>query len=264
MIYRPFVTIIIPYKHGIEYLFQALKSVFKQTYKNYKIIIIYDNVSKIDLKKINKFIKFNNKKNLFSIKVENNKKNLGAGYSRNIGIKKTSTKYIAFLDSDDLWKNNKLKTQIAFMEKKKLMFSHTSYLIINEYNTQISSRLAKKKITFDRLLKSCDIGLSTVMINTKFLKKNKFYFPKISTKEDYVLWLKIIQKTKVLFGINKNLSYYRKTKNSLSSNKYTSLVNGYKVYRNYMKFNKVKSILLLLNLSLNYIKKNLINNRSCL
>ena len=179
------------------------------------------------------------------------------GYSRNKGIKKSNSKYVAFLDSDDLWAKNKLKTQIDYMEKNKQVFSHTSYYIIDDKNKIISNRNAKSVITFDELVKSCDIGLSTVILNLRFLKKNKYFFPKIKTKEDFVLWLKISRNLKTMRGINKKLTYYRKTSDSLSSNKFTSLINGYKVYRNYMQFNRINALYHLILLSFNYLKKNL-------
>ena len=108
-------------------------------------------------------------RNLGSIEV--NKINLGAGYSRNKGIKKSKTKYVAFLDSDDLWVKDKLKIQINHMEKNNYVFSHTSYYVINDKDKVISIRNARSNITFDELLRSCDIGLSTVILNTKFIKK---------------------------------------------------------------------------------------------
>ncbi len=254
---NPSVTVIIPYKDNLRYFFLTLNSVFRQTYRNLKILIIYDDEDKSDLYKIKSFIKNLNNKKLPPIKIKINQKNVGAGYSRNIGIKESNTKYVAFLDSDDLWAKNKLKAQIGFMEKNKQVFSHTSYHIINEKNQVISERKAKSIITFDELIKSCDIGLSTVVINLSFIKKKNYYFPKIKTKEDFVLWLRIAKNLKSLTGINKKLTYYRKTYNSLSSNKFISLINGYKVYRNYMNYNILNSIYHLIILSINYIKKNL-------
>jgi len=256
---NPSVTVIIPYKNNLKYFPSTLNSVFRQTYKNFKILIIYDDVNKSDLYNIKKFI--NNKKKIIKnfpkVKFVINNKNLGAGYSRNKGIKKSNTKYIAFLDSDDLWAKNKLRNQISYMEKNNQVFSHTSYFIINNKNRVISIREAKPKITFDELLKSCDIGLSTVILRLSFIKKNNYYFPKINTKEDFVLWLNIARNLKIIKGINKKLTYYRKTDRSLSSNKFTSLINGYKVYRNYMRYSKLNAIYHLIILSLNYLKKNL-------
>ena len=256
MLSQPSVTVIIPFKNNIEYLFSAINSVFNQSYKNFRICIIYDNEDRTDLNKLKKFLKGKYKKKKKFVKIEINKKNLGAGNSRNIGIKKCKTKYIAFLDSDDLWNKNKLKIQINYMEKNNKVFSHTSYKIINGENEVISSRVAKSKIKFDDLISSCDIGLSTVILSTKFMKKNNYYFPKIKTKEDYVLWLKIAKKIKFMSGINKELSSYRRVANSLSSNKLISIINGYKVYRNYMNYSKLKSIYFLFILSINSIKKN--------
>lgn len=252
----PYVTTIIPYKKNPKYIYSALNSIFRQTYKRIKIIIIYDDKDKTDLLKIKNFLKVANKKRKISIKIFVNKNSLGAGFSRNIGIKKSSSKYIAFLDSDDLWLKNKLKTQINFMEKNKHLFSHSSYFVIDAQNKIISKRNAQSIITFHDLIKSCDIGLSTVVINSKFLKKNNLYFPKIETKEDFVLWLRVSNKIKFIRGINKKLSYYRKVNNSLSSNKIISLINGYKVYKDYMRFNVIKSLYYLIILSINSLKKN--------
>jgi len=250
------VTIIIPYKNNLKYLFLALKSIFTQTYKNYKILVIYDDDNKSDLILLKKFINKKKKKLKFSIQILVNNNNLGAGQSRNRGIKHCKTKYIAFLDSDDFWHKSKLKEQIKFMKKNHLVISHTSYLGINDNLDILYKRIAKKEINFNDLIGSCDIGLSTVMLNTNFIKKNNLLFPHdIKTKEDYVFWLRIIRKSKYIRGLNKNLSYYRKTKNSLSSNIFMNLYNGFNVYRKFMKYNFVTSCFCLLRLSINYLRK---------
>ncbi len=256
----PYVTIIVPYKKNLDYLFSALKSIFEQSYKNFKISIIYDNEDKSDLYEIKKFFKNEVIKKRVSYKIIVNKNSLGAGYARNVGIKKSKTKYIAFLDSDDLWHKNKLKIQVNFMEKNNFLFSHTSFHIINANNKIISSRLAKKKILFQDLITSCDIGLSTVILKSSLLSKNKILFPKIKTKEDYVLWLKIVKKINTISGLNNKLTYYRKTNGSLSSNKLLSLINGYKVYKDYMNFGFTKSLFYLFILSINSLKKIIINS----
>jgi len=255
----PYVTIIIPYKNNLEYLFIALKSIFKQSYKNFKILIVYDDEDKSDLFKIKKFFKNNFFKRKISYKIIVNKYSLGAGYARNVGIKKSNTKYLAFLDSDDIWDKNKLNIQINFMEKNNILFSHTSYHVINSNNKIISSRSARKEMIFNDLIKSCDIGLSTVIVSSSLLSKDKLMFPRIKTKEDYVLWLQIVKKIKTIRGLNIKLTYYRKTKNSLSSNKLLSLINGYKVYRNYMNYGLIKSLIYLFILSINSLKKMIIN-----
>lgn len=247
------VSIIIPYKNNIKYFFLTLKSILNQTYKNFSIVIIYDDENKLDLIEIKKFIK--EKKIIKKIKIIDNQKNIGVGRSRNIGIKYSKSEYIAFIDSDDLWDKNKLKLQIKFMKKEKIPISHTSYFLINENGEKISIRIAKKNLFFNDLIKSCDIGLSTVIVKTSFLKKNNLIFPSLSTKEDYVLWLKLIKISKVIKGLNRTLTYYRKRKDSLSSNLAVSVVNGYKVYKDHLRFGILKSIVRLCILSIYAIKK---------
>ena len=249
------VTIIIPYKNNLKYLFSALGSIFFKKYKKYKILIIYDDEDTSDLVQIKKFISKKKIKQNFYIKIIVNKKNLGAGLSRNVGIKFSKSKYIAFLDSDDVWDKNKLKLQLNFMNKYKIPISHTSYNVINELGKKISIRKAKKKLYFKDILNSCDIGLSTVMLDLSFLKKNNFKFPNITTKEDYVLWLTILKKISYIKGIQKNLTSYRKSKKSLSSNKIISIINGYRVYKDYMNMGYIESAYRLMILSFNYLKK---------
>ena len=124
-----------------------------------------------------------------------------------------------------------------------------------ELGDKISLRKIKKILYFQDILNSCDIGLSTVMIDLKFLKKNNFKFPNIKTKEDYVLWLRILKKIPHIEGINKKLTNYRKRKNSLSSNTITSIINGFKVYKYYLKMGYFESLYRLIILSFNYLKK---------
>tara|TARA_B100001057_G_scaffold52754_1_gene46935 strand:+ start:18799 stop:19590 length:792 start_codon:yes stop_codon:yes gene_type:complete len=256
----PFVNIIIPYKDNIDYLFLSLKSVFNQSYKKFRILIIYDDEKKNDLKKIIKFISNKEIKKKFKIKIIVNKKNLGAGESRNKAIRLSESKYIAFLDSDDTWHKKKLEKQVNFMEKNRVILSHTSYNVVNEFGEKISFRKSRKKSNYKQILNSCDIGLSTVMINLKFMKSYNLKFPKIKTKEDYILWLKILKIVPHINGLNFCLTNYRKRKNSLSSNNITNLLNGFRVYRDYEKMSILESLFRLIILSMNFFKKKITND----
>ena len=179
---QPSVTVIIPFKNNINYLFSAIGSVFNQSYKNLKLNIIYDNQDRTDLYKIKKFIKNEYKKKSKLVKIEVNKSNLGAGYSRNVGIKKCNSNILLFwiwmIFGKEINFNFKLNTW-----RKITSFSHTSYCIINKSNKIISSRVAKSKIKFEELIESCDIGLSTVVLNTNFIKKITFIFQELRRRK---------------------------------------------------------------------------------
>ena len=246
------VSIITPYYKKKKYIEFAINSVLQQTYKNFELIIIYDDENKEDLNFLKKIIKKDKR-----IKLYINKKNLGAGRSRNKGIKLSKGSLIAFLDADDLWTRNKLKKQIFFMKKSLVDISHTSYHIINSDNKIIGNRIAKD-MNHKLLLSSCDIGLSTVIMKKEIIT-NKIKFANINTKEDYVLWLKITLNNKKIFALKNNLTKWRKLNDSLSASKIQKLYDGYLVYRKYMNFSLAKSFIRLLLLSFNYGLKGLRN-----
>ena len=240
------VSIIIPYFKKKKYINSTLQSVIKQKYKKFEILIVYDDKDTSDISFLKKIIKKDKR-----IKLIINKKNIGAGLSRNKAIKKSKGKFIAFIDADDLWHRSKLTEQIKFMKNQNIDISHTSYQIINSKNNLIGTREAKN-LSYCDLLKSCDIGLSTVVIKKKLL--SKYLFANLSTKEDYVLWLRLSKKNKI-YALKKKLVYWRKLSDSLSSSTIRKILDGYIVYRHYLKQSVFKSLLSLLTLSFNYLKK---------
>lgn len=246
---KALVSIIVPYYKKKNFIKSSVLSILNQSYQNFEIIIVYDDTCLDDLGYIKKVIKLDKRINLLI-----NKKNYGAGYSRNIGVNLAKGKFIAFLDADDLWKRNKLKFQIDFMIKNKFNITHTSYKIIDEKKNVIGQRKAKNFFHIDKLLKSCDIGLSTVILEKKiFLGTIKF--GNTQTKEDFILWLKILKKNIKIGAIDKNLTLWRKVNNSLSSSILQKLIDGFRVYNKYMKFSFFKSFCFLVYLSVNSLKK---------
>ena len=241
------VSIIMPYFKKKKYVKYSVLSVLNQTFKNFELIIVYDNETNDELKFINKIKKLDKR-----IKVIKNKFNIGAGLSRNVGIDNSKGAYLAFLDADDLWHKNKLFAQIKFMRQKNIEISHTSYEIIDD-DLAIRGTRQAKLMNYKKLIKSCDIGLSTVIIKKSLIKNLRF--PNLKTKEDYVLWLEIAKKGKTIHALNTKLTQWRKSKNSLSSSVVRKLTDGYYVYRHHLKFSVIKSLYSLLVLSINFLKK---------
>jgi len=239
------ISVIIPYFKKKEYIADTLNSVLSQTYKNLEIIIIYDDKEKKDLKFIEGFINLDKRISLII-----NEKSLGAGLSRNIGISKSKGKYISFIDADDIWRKDKLELQIKFMREKNYLISHTNYEIIDKENNILSLRIARDFNTVNDLLRSCDIGLSSVILRKEILSE-ECLFENLKTKEDFVLWLRILKKNIKIGALQKNLMYWRKLNNSLSSSVIQKIKDGYYVYNKFMKFNLLKSLFFLFLLSVN-------------
>lgn len=243
------VSVIIPYYKKSRYIDQTINSILDQTYSKFEIILIHDDPGNNDFRNL-----LDLKKKDKRIKLVKNKKNMGAGPSRNKGIKKARGIYIAFCDADDLWKKSKLKNQILYMRNKNLNFCFSSYNQIDHKGKKIKTIIAPKAQKFNDLLKDCKIGLSTVILKKKILNK-KLRFPELKTKEDLCLWIKLSKKNK-LIGYNKVLSSWRKLDGSLSSNPFQKIKDGFNLYNKHMNFNFLKSFYYLLLLSMNFIKKN--------
>ena len=243
------VSIIMPYYKKELYLEQSIKSILNQTHQNFEIILINDDSESKNF--INKFSRLDNR-----IRLVHNENNLGAGLSRNRGLELSNGEYIAFCDCDDLWRNNKIELQLEFMKRLNFTFSFTDYDIIDENNNFIKSRKAPSYVDFQKLRSSCDIGLSTVMIRKDIFKNVEYRFANLRTKEDYVLWLKLAKDGITMKSIQENLTSWRKSKNSLSSSVIQKIVDGYKVYRIYLKYSRLRSLYHLVILSINFILKN--------
>ncbi len=243
------ISIIIPYHKKKNFFQETINSIKRQSYKKFEILIIYDDDDKSELKYVKKILKTLKFKNKLIV----NNKIIGAGPSRNIGIKFSKGNYIAFCDADDIWKRNKLKYQLKFMKSKKIDFSHSNYLIIDVYSKIIGKFKVPKSIFPEELIKSCDIGLSSVMVSKKLMKKK--LFSNLKTKEDYLLWINLIKHAKLFYGINKYLVSWRSSKNSLSGSNFQKLKDAFLLYRKHLDFSFLFSIFCVTRLTLYAFKK---------
>ena len=238
------VSIILPYYKKIEYIRKTLGSIDKQIYKNYELIIVYDDKDLTDFHILTKITKKNSK-----IKIIKNFKNMGAGHSRNIGIKNSHGEFIAFIDADDLWHKQKISKQIAFMN---INFSFSDYK--KKFpNKIIEVKYKKKFIEYKDLLKSCVIGLSTVMVKKNIINYN--LFPNLKTQEDFAAWLKITRKNYKAYNLDNTLVTWNFDKNSLSANFLQKTFDAFKVYNKYQKFSFIKSLYSVIILSFNSFKR---------
>ena len=244
----PLVSIILPYYRKINYIKKTINSILNQSFKDFEIILVYDDEDLQDL-----YIIESDFKNHSKIKIVKNSKNLGAGLSRNNGIKHATGEIIAFIDSDDFWQQDKLEKQTKFMQENNYDFTFCNYDKVISDKKTIKVKSSKSVLNYSDLLSSNEIGLSTVQLNRKIVLPE--LFPPLETKEDYVAWLKITKNNINAYNFPHSLVIWNKTENSLSSNYYQKLSDGFKVYIKYEKFNLIKALYYLLLLGINSIKR---------
>ena len=228
------VSIIMPSYNTGKFIKETINSVLNQTYNNWELIIV-DDCSTDDTEEIVNAIKDNR------IKFLKNSTNSGAAISRNKAIKEAKGKWIAFLDSDDLWKKEKLEKQIRFMEENHYDFSYTNYTEIDEEGNEKGIKITgPKKITKTGIYNYCWPGCLTVMYNAE--KIGLIQIEDIRKNNDYAMWLKICKKADC-YLLDEELAMYRKRSGSISNHSYWKLIKWhYKLYREAEHQNVVSSI----------------------
>lgn len=246
---EPLVSIITPVYNAERFLSDTIKSVQNQIYKNWEILLIDDCSKDNSAQIIKEFQKYDNR-----IKYIKLKKNSGASVSRNEGIRNAKGRFIAFVDSDDIWKPEKLEIQIKYMLKENLGFTFTSYRYMKE-NGELTNKIAKapSKINYNGLLKNTIIGCSTVVIDREIV--DYFEMPLVRRGQDTATWLQILRKEKYAYGIEQDLVNYRLVGESLSSNKIKALKRTWNTYRNVEKLGLLKSSYVFCFYVFNAIKK---------
>lgn len=210
---EPLVSVIMPVYNSERFLEDAIHSVINQIYLNWELWLVDDNSSDNSKQIISNFTAID--KRIKSIFLTTNS---GAAISRNTAISRSEGKYIAFLDADDIWLPEKLLNQINFMEMNERSFTFTSYAIMNENGKDLKKTIsAPKTVLYKQLLKNNTIGCLTAIYNSE--KLGKMLMPEIRKRQDYGLWLNILKKGVIGYGLQETLAMYRTGETSLSNKK---------------------------------------------
>ena len=228
------VSIIMPTYNCAKFIGETIKSVIAQTYSNFELIIV-DDCSKDNTKDV--VNSFDDER----IKYYKLEKNSGAAVARTTAMNMAKGKYMAFLDSDDLWMENKLEHQLKFMKDNNYNITCTAYEQVNEDGESLNKVIkTKKKADYNRILLDCPVGNSTVMYNVEAL--GKFEVPNIRKRNDDALWLQMLKKEKYIYGMDEVLAKYRIRSNSISSNKLSLIKYHWQLYREIEHLSVIRSV----------------------
>lgn len=243
------VSIITPVYNAERFVSETIESIQNQTYDNWELLLVDDCSKDESYKIINRYMK--NDDRIKYIKLD---KNSGAAVSRNTGIKNAKGRFIAFVDSDDLWEPEKLEKQVSYMIDNKIGFTFTSYRYMKEDGTK-TNKIAKapNKINYNGLLKNTIIGCSTVLLDRDII--GDFTMPLVKKGQDTATWLMILRNQDYAYGIEEALVNYRIVGNSLSSNKFKALKRTWNTYRNVENIGFLKSSYVFCFYVYNAIKK---------
>lgn len=242
------VSIITPSYNSEKYIAESISSVLNQTYTNWEMIVI-DDFSTDNTKAIVK--EFANSDN--RIKLVELEKNSGAAIARNRGIELATGRFIAFLDSDDLWLEDFLNKSIYFMVENNYKLVFSSYKRVDDHlNPILNDFIVPDKVCYSDILKTNSISCLTGIYDAS--KLGKIYMEDVK-REDYTLWLKILKKIDFAYGILEPLAMYRIRNNSSSRDKLLMASEQWKVYRHIEKFGFIRSTYYFIFYTINGFKK---------
>lgn len=244
---EPTVSVIVPFCNRYDLLRNAVDSVLAQTFQDFEIILVDDGSTEV-------------KEDIFSHNDSRIKffkqPNRGAAAARNTGIKQSLGRYIAFLDSDDLFLPNKLEVQVQFMESHpERIFSHTSYCTFtacSNEETEVDSGKFSGWV-YPNILFNCPIATPTVMVRREIFDTIGFE-EKYRLGEDIILWSTIAKKH-YLYGIEQPLTKVRLTDSSASNSRYKQIVGNYNIRSYFYRRDRQLGVkfLLISFLTLSYI-----------
>lgn len=243
------VTVVIPAYNAEKYILKAMESVCNQR-GDFKIeLLVIDDASKDKTGTVvNEFGSAH-----ASVRYLKNDRNKGVAESRNIGIRNAKGEYIAFLDSDDWWAEDKLQKQLELMADKNAVLCATGRELMKPDGGSTKKIVSiPEEITYEMLLRTNSIPCSSVLMKTEVARE--FYMCRDDLHEDYILWLRILQKYSKVYGINAPLLKSRMSESGKSRNKIKSARMHFGVYR-YMGIGIFRSLYYFLFYVMNGIRK---------
>lgn len=247
---RDKVSIITPVYNCERFLKSTINCVLDQTYSNWELLLV-DDCSKDGSSDI--AIEYSNKdERIKYIKLDTNG---GAAIARNTALEHSTGRFVAYLDSDDLWKPEKLEKQINFMMNHKYGFTCTDYEKIDENDNQLKIVKMPESIDYEHLLRNTIVQTSGVMIDTEIIDRKLLIMPNIRRRQDSATWAQILKVGNYCYGMPENLSYYRVVKNSLSSNKFKAIKMNIYWYRKIEKLSIIKTAYCFVGYAWNACKK---------
>lgn len=218
------VSIIMPSYNTGRFIKETIESVLAQTYTNWELLIV-DDCSTDDTDEVVGAYLSDERIRYFK-----NETNSGAAISRNRALREAKGKWIAFLDSDDLWEPEKLQKQISFMKENDYHFSYTNYVEIDEESKPNGKKVTgPKRITKRGMYNYCWPGCLTVMYDAETV--GLIQIADIKKNNDYAMWLKVCRKA-TCYLLDETLAKYRKRSGSISNHSYKALIKWhYKLFR---------------------------------
>ena len=221
------VSVITPSYNSEKYIADTIRSVQRQTFKNWEMIVV-DDCSTDSTCDIVKGFASNDPR----IKLLRQDKNAGAGAARTKSMRNSKGRFIAYLDADDLWKPEKLEKQIQFMVDENCGFSCTSYEVIDDEGNRLGKEVHMlPKVDYMGFLTNNLLQTVGIMIDTDKVDKELLVMPDIRRRQDAATWLQILKAGHECYGLDEVLSEYRRAKNSLSSNKIKAIKGMWSLYR---------------------------------
>ncbi|HEO8420177.1 teichuronic acid biosynthesis protein TuaG [Niallia sp. FSL W8-0635] len=247
----PSVSIIMPSYNCKEYISFSIESVRAQTYTDWELLIVDDHSTDGTVELLKEWEKADGRIRVFYRTV-----NGGAAIARNMALDHACGKYIAFLDSDDRWKKDKLEAQLAYMKENNYAFTFTAYECIDQKGTCLKKYIrAPKQVDYQTMLKNTIVGCLTVLIDRD--QVGDFRMPNIRTRQDLATWLMILKRGFRAFGLNEILAEYRVGNESISKNKWKAAKNNWHVYRQIEQLNVFQSSWYFSHYAYNAIRKRL-------
>ena len=245
------VSIITPAYNCAEYIEECIESVLNQTYQNWEMLIVNDKSTDNTQFIVESYAKKDRR-----IKLFNQEKNAGAAAARNKALELSQGRFVAFLDSDDAWKPNKLERQLEFMLENKYGFTFTSYEIMSVKPLDKKKIFrVPEKINYNQYLRNTIIGNLTVIMDKELLGVIRV---EVGYLEDVLTWMKYLRQGHIAYGLDENLAMYRVAENSVSSNKFKNAKRYFWCLREKQKLSLIKSIYCQIGYMFNATKKRLL------